>query len=143
MGKIKKNRQRKQNAKAQPYPVPAVDDDGDMTMGGPTPDVKIDMVDISTDQPDEIITSNREVYQKHRREFKEMKAQIAILKKQRKKTKKKTLAGKEGKKKISAQIRNLLADLRKKHEAELNLLGLKPPTKEEYEALGDDMQDDI
>merc|ERR1719198_599230 len=66
--------------------------------------------------------TKREVFARHAHEWKQMKAQVATLKRERKKIPKK--GNKEKKKAVSKEIRKLIADLREKQQKEMAAYGL-------------------
>ncbi|EEQ99878.1 hypothetical protein Pmar_PMAR006550 [Perkinsus marinus ATCC 50983] len=66
--------------------------------------------------------SNHEIFRRHTEEWKKMKVQVADLKRQRMRLPKK--GNKDKKKLISQEIKKLVADLREKHDRELEEAGI-------------------
>jgi hypothetical protein len=70
--------------------------------------------------------SNHAIFKRHAGEWKRMKAQVAIIKSQRKSLSKKQ---RDKKKKLSQDIKLLLSSLQSRHDEELRTLGIIPPKR--------------
>merc|ERR1719506_2150684 len=84
--------------------------------------------------------TNRVIFARHAKEWKEMKVRVASLKRDRKKIPKK--GNKEKKKNISKEIRKSVQELRKKHEEELKAAGVIGGAPPVPDGLMDDVEDD-
>mmetsp|Transcript_74616 Transcript_74616/g.211065 ORF Transcript_74616/g.211065 Transcript_74616/m.211065 type:complete len:138 (-) Transcript_74616:337-750(-) len=111
----------------------AVQKNGDITMGGTTPGAKRAASE-----------SAHDLFKRHARESKAVKAEVATLKRQRKILPKK--GNKEAKKQMSQKIRSMVEELKQKHQAELEAAGVDRASRqgevsEDEDEDGDDDED--
>ncbi|KAF4740764.1 hypothetical protein FOZ62_013508, partial [Perkinsus olseni] len=85
------------------------------------PDFEKTTAESAADEGDKTV-SNHEIFRRHTEEWKKMKVRVADLKRQRMRLPKK--GNKDKKKLISQEIKKLIADLREKHDRELEEAGI-------------------
>ncbi|CBZ55136.1 conserved hypothetical protein [Neospora caninum Liverpool] len=130
MGKAKKQRKNR-GSRAAPYEV-------DESMVGDAEDSNHDQaIDDSklSDKPNNGVvgtsenaeepgTGGRQIHKRQAAEWRKMKSEVAQLKKQRQKLRKKVVAEREERKKLGKLIKEKISSMRKRHDAELQALGL-------------------
>lgn len=72
--------------------------------------------------------ASRHIYKRQAVEWRKMKAEVAQLKRQRQKLRKKNVVQREERKKLGRLIKTKILGLRQKHDAELKSLGLSKST---------------
>ncbi|PFH34161.1 hypothetical protein BESB_073130 [Besnoitia besnoiti] len=130
MGKAKKQRKNRGNRSA-PYEAGDVDM---MAETGPSPDDAVDDPTLTSqpkeqangagDKAEEPGTGGRQIHKRQAAEWRKMKSEVAQLKKQRQKLRKKVVAEREERKKIGKLIKAKISSMRKRHDEELEALGL-------------------
>ncbi|KFG65953.1 hypothetical protein TGRUB_311830 [Toxoplasma gondii RUB] len=128
MGKVKKQRKNRRSRVA-PYEV-----DESMMGEAEAPNQAIDDSELANqpnngvaganENAEEPATGGRQIHKRQAAEWRKMKSEVAQLKKQRQKLRKKVVAEREERKKLGKLIKEKISSMRKRHDAELQALGL-------------------
>ncbi|KEP63535.1 UNVERIFIED_CONTAM: hypothetical protein HHA_311830 [Hammondia hammondi] len=128
MGKVKKQRKNRRS-RATPYEV-----DESMMGEAEAPNQAIDDSKLANqpnngvaganENSEEPGTGGRQIHKRQAAEWRKMKSEVAQLKKQRQKLRKKVVAEREERKKLGKLIKEKISSMRKRHDAELQALGL-------------------
>ncbi|EPR61075.1 hypothetical protein TGPRC2_311830 [Toxoplasma gondii TgCatPRC2] len=128
MGKVKKQRKNRRS-RAAPYEV-----DESMMGEAEAPNQAIDDSELANqpnngvaganENAEEPATGGRQIHKRQAAEWRKMKSEVAQLKKQRQKLRKKVVAEREERKKLGKLIKEKISSMRKRHDAELQALGL-------------------